>query len=144
MSYAKVAQLESDTEKAFPKEKVWKSSSLLELIHSDVCGPMQTANHAGNGYFLIFIDDCTKMVRLYSLRQKLEVFTVFKKFKMMMEKQSDFQIKKLSSDRGGEYMSLVTSVMIWDLKGNSERHILLNKTVSQGHASCIVDSKFCF
>ena len=40
------------------------------------------------------------------MRQKSEVFSIFKKFKMMVELQCGYKIKKIRSDRGGEYTSI--------------------------------------
>ncbi|CAL2230000.1 unnamed protein product [Prunus armeniaca] len=70
---------------AFDKEKVWRASMPLELIHSDVCGPMQSTTIGGNIYFLTFIDDCTRMCWVYFMQHKSEVFNIFKKFKAMVE-----------------------------------------------------------
>ncbi|KAI5349042.1 hypothetical protein L3X38_001929 [Prunus dulcis] len=90
---------------AFGKEKIWRASLPLELVHSDVCGPMQTPSIGGNKYFLTFIDDCTRMCWVYFMQFKSEVFNIFKKFKAMVELQSGYKLKKLRSDRGGEYTS---------------------------------------
>ncbi|KAI5314494.1 hypothetical protein L3X38_043670 [Prunus dulcis] len=90
---------------AFGKEKIWRASLPLELVHSDVCGPMQTTSIGGNKYFLTFIDDCTRMCWVYFMQFKSEVFNIFKKFKAMVELQSGYKLKKLRSDRGGEYTS---------------------------------------
>ena len=51
--------------KAFPREATTRTSIPLELIHSDICGPMQTTTKTGNRYFLTFIDDCTKRCWVY-------------------------------------------------------------------------------
>ncbi|CAL2227983.1 unnamed protein product [Prunus armeniaca] len=91
--------------KSFPKEATSRATTPLELVHTDVCGPMQTVIEARNRYFLIFIDDCTRMCWIYFLRYKSEVFNVFKKFKATVEFQSGYKLKKLRSDRGGEYTS---------------------------------------
>ena len=29
----------------FPKEVAWKAKGVLELVHTDVCGPMNTSSH---------------------------------------------------------------------------------------------------
>ncbi|CAL8168827.1 unnamed protein product [Prunus armeniaca] len=88
---------------AFPREATTRALTPLELIHSDICGPMQTVTKAGNRFFLTFIDDCTRMCWVYFLRHKSEALTVFKKFKATVELQSGYKLKKLRSDRGGEY-----------------------------------------
>lgn len=41
------------------KDSVDRSSTRAELIHSDVCGPMQVASIGGARYFLLFKDDCS-------------------------------------------------------------------------------------
>lgn len=43
--------------------KAWKARKPLELIHTDVCGPMKIAAISGNKYFLTFIDDYSRMCR---------------------------------------------------------------------------------
>lgn len=32
----------------FPKEAAWRAKKILELIHTDICGPMKTTSHGGN------------------------------------------------------------------------------------------------
>src|SRR4051812_28897480 len=58
-----------------------------------------------NRYFILFIDDFTRMTWVYFMRQKSEAFVIFKKFKALVEKQSGRFIKMLRSDRGKEYTS---------------------------------------
>lgn len=70
---------------SFPRESTNRALTPLELVHIDVCEPMQTITKAGNRYFLTFIDDCTRMCWVYFLRYKYEVFSVFKKFKATVE-----------------------------------------------------------
>ncbi|CAL9018208.1 unnamed protein product, partial [Prunus brigantina] len=89
----------------FENEKPWRAKHPLELIHTDVCGPMQNESIGGNRYFITFIDDYSRMCWVYFLRNKSSVISVFKKFKAFVELQSGFNLKKLRSDRGGEYTS---------------------------------------
>ena len=45
---------------SFPKDgSVWATRK-LQLIHSDVCGPMQTPSFGNNLYFVTFIDDYSR------------------------------------------------------------------------------------
>jgi transposase InsO family protein len=91
--------------KLFSKEKTWRAKASLELIHTDICGPMSTNSYGGKIYFITFIDDFSRMCWVYFLGQKSEVFSVFRKFQKIVERQSDCLIKKLRSDKGGEYNS---------------------------------------
>ncbi|KAI5314901.1 hypothetical protein L3X38_044077 [Prunus dulcis] len=98
--------LGKQSREAFPREAISRASTPLELIHSDICGPMQTVTKAGNRFFLTFIDDCTRMCWVYFLRHKSEALCVFKKFKATVELQSGYKLKQSRSDRGGEYTSV--------------------------------------
>jgi hypothetical protein len=50
----------------------------LELVHTDVCGPMRTATYRGHVYFVTFVDDHSRCSWVYLLRQKSDVFHAFK------------------------------------------------------------------
>ncbi|KAI5314112.1 hypothetical protein L3X38_043288 [Prunus dulcis] len=90
---------------SFPKGQALRASVPLELIHVDLCGPMRNECIAGNKYFMLLIDDSTRMIWVYFLRNKSEAFNCFKKFKSMTELQSRHKVKCLRSDRGGEFLS---------------------------------------
>ncbi|CAL2240562.1 unnamed protein product [Prunus armeniaca] len=90
---------------SFPLESNWRATSLLELVHTDICGPMKTESLSGNKYFLLFTDDCTRMSWVYFIRNKSSALECFRKFKAMTKLQSGYKIKGLRSDRGGEFLS---------------------------------------
>ena len=77
----------------------------LEVVYSDVCGPMQVDSYGGNRYFVTFIDDFSRKLWIYLIKRKDEVFDVFKRFKSMAERQSGHKVKILKTDGGGEYTS---------------------------------------
>ena len=58
-----------------------KTKGTLELIHSDVCGPMWSTSLSGYEYYVIFIDDYSRKTWIYFLKTKSEVFKKFKEFK---------------------------------------------------------------
>lgn len=89
----------------FPISGAWRANEKLELVHSDVCGPMSNPSLSDNKYFILFIDDFTRMTWVYFLKQKSEVFSVFKKFKALVEAQSGCKLKTLRTDNGKEYTS---------------------------------------
>ncbi|CAL9002440.1 unnamed protein product [Prunus brigantina] len=90
---------------SFPLESSWRATSPLELVHTDICGPMQSESLSGNKYFLLFTDDCTRMSWVYFIRNKSSALECFMKFKAITELQSGFKIKSLRSDMGGEFLS---------------------------------------
>ena len=90
---------------SFPMGKSCRAQQPLELVHSDICRPMETVSHGGNRYFLTFIDDYSRRTWVYFLKQKSETFEKFKEFKIYVEKHCGRSLKVLRTDRGGEYTS---------------------------------------
>jgi transposase InsO family protein len=81
------------------------TTSPLQLIHSDVAGPMRTSSLGGARYFVLFIDDFSRFTAVFTLKQKSEVTDKFLEYKAWAENLHDGQIKALRSDNGGEYTS---------------------------------------
>ncbi|KAK1686029.1 hypothetical protein QYE76_046877 [Lolium multiflorum] len=73
----------------------------LELIHSDLCE--MNGVKGGKRYFMTLIDDATRFCYVYLLRTKDEALDYFKIYKAEVENQLERKIKRLRSDRGGEY-----------------------------------------
>lgn len=80
-----------------------RATKLLEIIHSDVCGPMSVTSMSGKRYFVTFIDDFSRKVFVYMTRQKSDVFDCFVNFKTLVENQTERKIKIIRSDGGLEY-----------------------------------------
>src|SRR4051795_10489922 len=82
-----------------------RATNLLEIIHTDVCGPMSVEARGGYRYVLTLTDDLSRYGYVYLMKQKSETFEKFKEFQSEVENQRDRKIKFLRSDRGGEYLS---------------------------------------
>ncbi|KAK1604187.1 hypothetical protein QYE76_027860, partial [Lolium multiflorum] len=82
-----------------------RATDLLEIIHTDVCGPMSVASRGGYRYVLTFTDDLSRYGYIYFMKHKSETFEKFKEFQSEVENQRNKKIKFLRSDRGGEYLS---------------------------------------
>ena len=82
-----------------------RAGELLEIIHSDVCGPMNTGARGGYFYFVTFTDDLSRYGYIYLMKHKSETFEKFKEFQNEVENHRNKKIKFLWSDRGGEYLS---------------------------------------
>jgi len=82
-----------------------RTTDLLELIHTDVYGPMSMTTRGGFQYFITFIDDFSRYGYVYLMKHKSETFEKFKEIQNVVENQSGKKIKGLQSDRGGEYLS---------------------------------------
>ncbi|KAI5323652.1 hypothetical protein L3X38_032724 [Prunus dulcis] len=83
----------------------WRAKAPLELVHADICGPTRTPSFNNKRYFILFVDDFSRMMWVYFLEQKSEAFSVFKQFKAFGENESGHNLKVLRTDRGGEFTS---------------------------------------
>eukprot|EP00171_Calliarthron_tuberculosum_P004153 IDg4153t1 len=110
---------------AIPKASNRKTKSLLELVHSDVIGPIETESIGGARYVITFIDDKSKWTVEYTMHRKSESLDCFKKYKAYAERHTNqvlrsisfnefegsfngsgvIKLKRLRSDNGGEYLS---------------------------------------
>ncbi|KAL8101290.1 hypothetical protein AgCh_033242 [Apium graveolens] len=91
--------------KYFPSQANFRAKQPLELIHGDLCGPITPATKAGNKYFLLLVDDYNRVMWVYLLTRKDEALGAFKKFKLLVERDSEKKVKMLRTDRGGEFSS---------------------------------------
>jgi len=82
-----------------------RATAPLELVHTDVVGPMQTLSHDGCAYFVSFVDDYSRCTWVSCIKQKSDVAAVFKAWRTHVEMQSGRKVKILRSDNGGEFMS---------------------------------------
>ena len=71
------------TKLSFQANQVRKANQKLQLIHTNVCGPMKTISLSGNKYFLLFIDNYTRMCWVYFIRLKSEVFMFLNNLKLL-------------------------------------------------------------
>lgn len=85
--------------------RTWKGREHLALVHSDLCGLMETMSLGKARYFLIFIDEYSKKTWVYFLQEMFEVFSHFLEFKALVEKHSGLKIFTLRTNNGGEYKS---------------------------------------
>ena len=77
----------------------------MELIHSDVCGPIPSTYLSGYEYYVTFIDDYSRKTLIYFLKTKDEVFGKFKEFKSLIENHSKRRINTLGTYHGVKYTS---------------------------------------
>ena len=82
-----------------------KSDIPFSLIHSDMWEPSQKSTLLGYRWFVLFVDDYTRMMWLYLLKNKDWAFTVFCFFYIMIQTQFYAKLRVLHSDNGGEYMN---------------------------------------
>ena len=99
---------------SFPKKSESRATDVLEIIHSDVCGPIENVSIGGSRYFLTFTDNFSRYTFVNFLKNKSEVPQCFKEFVTMAEKQTGKSVKVLRSDNGTEYTHNALSSFLKD------------------------------
>ena len=85
------------------KKDATRSNQLLEIIHTDICGPFDTPSIGGERYFITFIDDFSRYGYVYLLKEKSQAVNAIEIYITEVERQLDKKVKVVRSDRGGEY-----------------------------------------
>lgn len=90
---------------SFPKGAARRATQILELIHSDLCGPMPVPSYGNARYVLTLTDDCSRKSFVYFLKTKsqTEMLQKFTDFRNMVENQTGLKIKRIRTDNGTEY-----------------------------------------
>jgi len=93
------------TRKPFPKKSTYQSERILDLIHTDVCGPMQTMTPGKKRYLLTLIDDYSRYTIIYLMANKSEVPEKIKEYINLMKTKFNITPKAIRSDKGKEYVN---------------------------------------
>ena len=93
-----------------------RSSRVLEIIHTDICGPFSVTTVDGYDSFITFTDDYSRYGYIYPIRERLGGLDKFKIFKLEVENQLNLKIKIVRSDRGGSTtVAILPTVKLQDL-----------------------------
>ena len=113
----------------FPRKSESRAKVPLELVHSDLVGPLPVKSLNGSRYICVFTDDYSRKSWTYFLKTKGEAYEKFRVFREMVEKETGRQIKKLRTDRGGEFLS--TSFITYCERNGIRRQLTQARTPQQ-------------
>lgn len=85
------------------KKGATRSTGVLQLIHTNICGPFPITSVDGYDSFITFTDDYSRYGYIFPINDRSEALKKFKIFKAQVENQQNVKIKVVRSDRGGEY-----------------------------------------
>ncbi|UYV66504.1 K02A2.6-like, partial [Cordylochernes scorpioides] len=139
------------TRKSFGNERS-RATRPLEIVHTDLCGPIEPLTHDNKKYIMTFLDDYTHFCYVYLLSNKYEAKEYIKEYVNEVERFLNAKVSKLRCDNGGEYAN--TQVKEWckmkgiildftipytpQLNGKAER---LNRTLIEKTRALLLDSK---
>ena len=72
-----------------------RATDLLEIIHTDVCGPMSVEARSGYRYVRTFTDDLSRYGYVYLMKHKPETFEKFKELQSEVENHCNKKNKVL-------------------------------------------------
>ncbi len=122
--------------KQFPWNELRERSQLLgDLVHINVCDPMQQTNKGGTCYFVLFKDDATrfKMIECIKSKTKDVVLACLKQFMAQLRHETRNMLKNLCNDRGSEFISVDLKSYLEQLE--IKQKLTTNYTPKQNDAS---------
>jgi hypothetical protein len=100
-SMCKCYQVGKLTRKQFKSKRSTSTEKKLQLVHMDLCGPSRQEGTGKENYFILIIDDYSRITWVAFLKEKGKEFEKFKKFKALTENQMGKRLKAVRSDGGG-------------------------------------------
>ena len=88
---------------AFPSASSFRATRRLELLYGDICVPITPSTIGNRRYYFLLIDDFTRIMWVFFLREKSEAFQHFKIVQNLAETESGEILKCFRTDRGGEF-----------------------------------------
>ncbi|KAJ1519204.1 hypothetical protein ONE63_011190 [Megalurothrips usitatus] len=88
-----------------------RATKPLQIVHTDVCGPIDPETYNNKRYYVTFIDDYTNYCTVYVIQFKSEVYEVLKQYVLESENYQQRKVYKIRCDNGGEYIS--TDLKSW-------------------------------
>jgi hypothetical protein len=87
----------------FPQKALWRSTEPVQLVHGDICGPINPVTPSGNKYFLLLVDDYSRFMWNSLLPSKDAAATAIKNIQATVEHKSGRKLLMPRTDRGGEF-----------------------------------------
>ncbi len=76
-----------------PRASETRAAGLLDLIHTDVAGPLSVPSKGGALYFVTFIDDKSRWLTVFPIKSKSDCFSCFLKFVLELKLKQDERLK---------------------------------------------------
>ena len=93
------------TQKAHPKKDKHTTDGPMELVYTDLMGPITPAARGGYKYVSKFTDGFSRMKEIFLLKSKAEAVNSLHLYNMTVAVPLGLRIQRLRCDKGGEYTS---------------------------------------
>ena len=95
-----------------PKSVLYRASRKLELVHSDLAGPMRQQSWGGARFLFVLVDDFSRKSWVVLLKNKNDVESRLKEWKALAENECGEKLGRFRTDNGGEFCSLALSTWL--------------------------------
>lgn len=92
-----------------------RATQVGDLIHADVCGPMQQVSLGGSRYFILFKDDCSNYRTVYFSKKKSEVSIYIERY-LNLVKSVNSTVSVFRSDDELEFVN-VSTIKLFETNG---------------------------
>lgn len=92
------------TRSSFPVGSI-KTHGYFELLHCDIWGPYRTLSISRAKYFLTIVDDFSRAVWVFLIKQKSDGSGCLIHFHKFVKNQFEKEIKRVRCDNSGEFTS---------------------------------------
>nr|GEV69381.1 retrovirus-related Pol polyprotein from transposon TNT 1-94 [Tanacetum cinerariifolium] len=90
---------------SFQSKTTPSSKRRLQLLHMDLCGPMQVESINGRKYVLVIVDDYSRYTWTHFLRSKDETPEVLINFLRLVQRGLHAQVRTVRTDKGMEFLN---------------------------------------
>jgi transposase InsO family protein len=87
----------------FPQQASRRATRSLQLMHGDLCGPINSVTPSGNRHFLLLIDNYSRHMWVSLLQSKDQAAQEIQRIHATVKRKSRIRLGALRTDRGGEF-----------------------------------------
>ncbi|CAM8918128.1 unnamed protein product [Rhodiola kirilowii] len=88
---------------SFKSKQSVSTSAPLDMIHMDLCGPVNVVSRGGNRYILVIVDDYSRYTWTIFLSSKDETFSEFVSWLKLIENKLSKKLVSIRTDNGTEF-----------------------------------------
>ena len=90
-------------QKPFPSNRDKRSYDTFELLHFDICGPMEKTSLGGSRYLLLIVDEASGCMKGFCLSAKSESEDCLKSYITIVQAQFNKKVKFVRHDGAREF-----------------------------------------
>ncbi|CAM8917648.1 unnamed protein product [Rhodiola kirilowii] len=91
---------------SFPSKQTVSTSAPLDMIHMDLCGPINVVSREGNRYILVIVDDYSRYTWTIFLFSKTQTYCEFEAWLKLIENKLDRKLTSIRTDNGTEFRNM--------------------------------------